>query len=456
MRNVLICNLVLFLAYFVPGKLGFLLALPPDNSTAIWPSSGFASAGIILLGYKALPGVFFGSLILNLINLNQRLSLLEIFSPAVLNSLTAPGFIAIGVTLESFTVSYIIRRFIGFPSSLSHWRDALVLFLGAGLIGAIPSPTIGITMFYLKGFIASSEYWYSWCSWWIGNSLGIIAIAPVLVTLFSPKKYISSRRKLYIAVPLLVMLSVIALVFNSTSVYEVKKLQQNLELQAKNATIKFEHEIAVKIKEIEAVKSFFDASDFISRLEFREFVKNFVDNSSTHSLQWVFKVNQNDLPSLIELTKKDGVENFAITNKGGQNVKQRSNKIYYPVLYSEPYKTTMHHIGFDMASDDNYKAALETAAKTGKIVVAQIYVQDHNNIMFTVFSPVYNNKDKIVSAEGKEKNLSGFIVGTYKLDKIIKSFSEELKIKGIDVTIFDHALSRTNEVVIYKSFEKTP
>ncbi|MEA0970824.1 PAS domain response regulator C-terminal domain protein [Candidatus Megaera venefica] len=58
MRNVLICNLVLFLAYFVPGKLGFLLALPPDNSTAIWPSSGFASAGIILLGYKALPGVF--------------------------------------------------------------------------------------------------------------------------------------------------------------------------------------------------------------------------------------------------------------------------------------------------------------------------------------------------------------------------------------------------------------
>lgn len=288
MRNALICNLVLFLAYFVPGKLGFLLALPPDNSTAIWPSSGFASAGIILLGDKALPGVFFGSLILNLINLNQKLSILEIFSPAVLNSLTAPGFIAIGATLESFTVSYIIRRFIGFPSSLSHWRDALVLFLGAGLIGAIPSPTIGITMFYLKGFIASSEYWYSWCSWWIGNSLGIIAIAPVLVTLFSPKKYISSRRKLYIAVPLLVMLSVIALVFNSTSVYEVKKLQQNLELQAKNATIKFEHEIAVKIKEIEAVKSFFDASEFVDRLEFREFVKNFVDNSSTHSLQWVF------------------------------------------------------------------------------------------------------------------------------------------------------------------------
>jgi len=456
MRNVLICNLVLFLAYFVPGKLGFLLALPPDNSTAIWPSSGFASAGIILLGYKALPGVFFGSLILNLINLNQKLSILEIFSPAVLNSLTAPGFIAIGATLESFTVAYIIRRFIGFPSSLSHWRDALVLFLGAGLIGAIPSPTIGITMFYLKGFIASSEYWYSWCSWWIGNSLGIIAIAPVLVTLFSPKKYISSRRKLYIAVPLLVMLSVIALVFNSTSVYEVKKLQQNLELQAKNTTIKFEYEIAVKIKEIEAVKSFFEASDFISRLEFREFVKNFADSSSTHSLQWVFKVNQNDISSLIELTKKDGVKNFAITNKEGQNVKQRSNKIYYPVLYSEPYNKTMHEIGFDVESDNRYRTALSIAAKTEKIVVAEVYTKGQNDIMFTVFNTIYDNKTKSLSTENKVKKVAGFIVGTYYLDKIIKNFSEELKLKGIEFTIFDQASSTKNKILIYKSFEKEP
>ncbi len=457
MRNALICNLVLFLAYFVPGKLGFLLALPPDASTAIWPSSGFASAGVLLLGYKALPGVFFGSLILNLMNLNQKLSIVEIFSPALLSYITMPAFIALGALCEAFTVSYIIRRFIGFPSSFSHWQDALILFLGAGLIGAIPSPTIGVTMLCFKGYIAFSGYWYSWCSWWIGNSLGIIAITPVLVTLFSPKKYISNRRKVYIATPLLMMLSVIALVFNSTSEYEVKKLQQNLELQAKNATIKFEYEIAVKIKEIEAVNNFFNASNFVDRLEFREFVKGFVDNSSTNSLQWVSRVNQSDMLSLIESTKKDGIENFAIrSDENVKNLKQLPSKIYYPVLYSEPYKTTMQDIGFDMASDDRYKATLEIAAKTGKIVMAQIYIRDHNNIVFTVFSPVYDNKAKIVSTEDREKNISGFIVGTYKLDKIIKNFSDELKLKGIDVTIFDHTSFMTNEAVIYKSFEKSP
>lgn len=458
MRKTLIYNLVLFLAYFVPGKLGYLIALPPDSSTAIWPPSGFASAGITLLGYKALPGVFFGSLVLNLINLNQKLSIAEIFSPAVFGYISTPGVIAIGATLEAFAVSYIIRRFIGFPSSLSHWRDALVLFLVAGLIGAIPSPTIGVTMFYLKGYIALSEYWYNWCAWWIGNSLGIIAITPVLVTLFSPKQYISSRRKIYIAAPILVMLAVVAAVFISTSEYEAKKLQQNLDLQAKNITIRFEHKIAVKIHEMEAIKSFFNASEFVDRLEFREFVKDFFGNSSTHSIQWVSKVSENDLSLLIQAAKKDGIENFAIrSDESNKDFNHVSRKIYYPILYSEPYDTTKSYLGLDIVSIERYKTALKIAAQSGKIVVAQMHkIQDQGNVMFTIFNPVFNSKAKIVTVEDREKNVSGFIVGTYKLNEIINNLSEELKQKGIEVIISDHATSNAEEIIIYKSFEKNP
>ncbi len=458
MRNVLICNIILFLAYFVPGKLGYLLALPPDASTAIWPSSGFASAGIILLGYKALPGVFFGSLILNLINLNQKLSILEILSPAVFNYITAPGFIALGATLESLTVSFIIRKFIGFPSSLSHWRDALILFLGAGLIGAIPSPTIGITMFYLKGYIASSEYWYSWCSWWIGNSLGIIAITPVLVTLFSPKKYISNKRKIYIATPLLVMLTLIAVIFTSTSEYEVKKLQQNLDMEARNATIRFEYQIAVKIQEIESVKNFFNASEFINRSEFGEFVKHFINNPYIHYVRWAPKINEDEVLLLLELTKKEGIENFSIrSSKNSKDPKHIPKKIYYPVLYSEPYNGATNKLGLDISSIDKYKVALKTAAQSGKIVIARIHnntQQDQDNVMFTILDPVYNNKTKILTAEQREKNIKGFIVGKYKLKGIIENFSEELKLKGIEITILDHTSSRTDENIIYKSFKK--
>ena len=67
-----------FLAYFIPAKLGFLIALPPDNATAIWPASGIAAAAVIFFGYRTLPGVFLGSLTANLTNFTSSLIFLLI------------------------------------------------------------------------------------------------------------------------------------------------------------------------------------------------------------------------------------------------------------------------------------------------------------------------------------------------------------------------------------------
>ena len=168
MKKTILSIFILFLAYFIPGKLGFLLALPPDGSTAIWPSSGFSSAGVILLGYGSLPGVFLGSLFLNL---HHKLTLAEIFSPEVFKYTTKASFIALGALLESLSVAYIVKRFIGFPSHFSHWKDIIILFIFAGLIGSIPSPTIGVTTLYMMDYIAMNNFLYNWVSWWTGNSL---------------------------------------------------------------------------------------------------------------------------------------------------------------------------------------------------------------------------------------------------------------------------------------------
>ncbi len=254
------------------------------------------------------------------------------------------------------------------------------------------------------------------------------------------------------------MLSIVTVVFTSTSKYEVKKLQQSLELQAKNMTIIFEHQIAAKINEIEAVKRFFNASEFVDRSEFREFVKDFIDDSVTRSIQWIPKVNENDLSLLIESTKKDGIENFAIrSDRTSKDLGHTTNKIYYPVLYSEPYEKTAKELGRNVSFVDRYKTALNMAAKSGKIAVSEIdIVKDSDNSTFTVFNPVYDHKAKIVTDEDRKKNIRGFIAGTYELNELIKNLSKELKSRGIEITIVDHAANTTDIKIIYKSFEKPP
>ena len=77
--------------------------------------------------------------------------------------------------------------------------------------------------------------------------------------------------------------------------------------------------------------------------------------------------------------------------------------------------------------------------------------------MFTILDPVYNNKSKTLTAAEREKNIKGFVVGKYKLKGIIENFSEDLKLKGIEITILDHTSSPTGEEnIIYKSFNKAP
>lgn len=41
-------------AYWISGRLGLLLAIPPGYATAVWPPSGIALACLLIFGYRNL------------------------------------------------------------------------------------------------------------------------------------------------------------------------------------------------------------------------------------------------------------------------------------------------------------------------------------------------------------------------------------------------------------------
>ncbi len=452
MKKTILSIFILFLAYFIPGKLGFLLALPPDGSTAIWPSSGFASAGVILLGYGSLPGVFLGSLFLNL---HHKLTIAEIFSPEVFKYTTKASFIALGALLESLSVAYIVRRFIGFPSHFSHWKDIIILFIFAGLIGSIPSPTISITTFYFMGFVTMNSFLYNWVSWWTGNSLGIIAITPILVTIFSPTEYISNKRKIFIAIPLITVLALVAFAFVNTNKYEQRKLQQNLEQEAKNTVVKLENRIQTKFNQVAALESFYGASNNVDRSEFRQFVKHSIEKSSwLHAIEWMPKVTKANRAQIIKNAKKDGIKDFKITTTNNKP----AAKFQFPIVYSESKDGPPHNFGLDIMSNSEISSQLLEAISTGKMIATEVKdIQENDKTLrtFSIYRPIYSNQP-LDSNEQREKNIIGFISGRYVIDTVISQYAEELKEKGIEINVFDHTLTLDNTNEIYKSYKGSP
>jgi PAS domain S-box-containing protein len=158
---------LLAVTYFAAAKLGLSLATMHGNVTLVWPPTGIALAALLRFGYGAWPGVALGAL---LINASTSVSL-----P------TAAG-IAAGNTLEAVVGVYLLHRVTRFRSSLERLQDVLGLVLIGAAVCTTLSATIGVGSLFLGGSAAAADYGSLWWQWWLGDAMGALVVAPVLLT----------------------------------------------------------------------------------------------------------------------------------------------------------------------------------------------------------------------------------------------------------------------------------
>ena len=157
--------------YFTAAKLGLSLATLHENVTLVWPPTGIALAALLRLGYRAWPGVALGAFLANA-------------STDV--SLATAGGIAVGNTLEAVSGAYLLHRVARLRPSLDRLQDVLGLVgIAAGLSTTV-SATIGVTSLCLGGSAPWAAYGSLWWQWWLGDAMGALVVAPVLLTWRTP------------------------------------------------------------------------------------------------------------------------------------------------------------------------------------------------------------------------------------------------------------------------------
>lgn len=91
--------------YYVAGRLGQLLTIPPGNITAVWAPSGIALAAVLLRGYRVWPGIWLGSFFGNT---------WAFFDPtgywSLAMSLAVGAVIGVGATLEAIAGAFLLQR----------------------------------------------------------------------------------------------------------------------------------------------------------------------------------------------------------------------------------------------------------------------------------------------------------------------------------------------------------
>lgn len=172
-RTDLLRSIGLGLAYYLAAQLSLHLALVGENITPLWPPTGIALAGFLLRGRRLWPGVALAALAVNL--------------PISVN-VVAAATTAVGNTLAPVAAATLLRR-VEFHPQLDRLRDALAIVFLAALGSMLISATIGAATLLVSGAIERNEFLGAWSVWWAGDAMGVLVVAPFLLTLTTIREH---------------------------------------------------------------------------------------------------------------------------------------------------------------------------------------------------------------------------------------------------------------------------
>jgi PAS domain S-box-containing protein len=194
--------LALFVAlvaiYVGAAKLGLELSVAHGVITPVWAPTGIALAALVLFGSRLWPAIALGALIANAI------------SGA---SVPEAAAISVGNTLEAVVGAALLAR-VGFRPALDRVRDVLALVVLAAAVSTTVSATNGVTALWIAGDVPGASYGSEWLLWWIGDAMGDLIVAPLLLVWAATPLRIFDRRRVLEGIALVALLvAVSAIVF---------------------------------------------------------------------------------------------------------------------------------------------------------------------------------------------------------------------------------------------------
>jgi PAS domain S-box-containing protein len=192
-------TLMVALAYYVAARLGLRVALIERNVTPLWPPTGIALVAFLVFGRTLWPGVALAAFAVNL--------------PINTNGFAAAATAA-GNTLAPLVAASLLIR-VGFRREIDRLWDAVdIVFLGA-LLSMLISASVGAGILLFSGAISAHEFPAAWAVWWTGDAMGVLVVAPFLLSLFQ-RPWSGSFRERTEGAALLLLVALVSLLVMNT------------------------------------------------------------------------------------------------------------------------------------------------------------------------------------------------------------------------------------------------
>jgi len=154
--------------YFLTGMAGLAVPFTAGNVSPVWPASGAALACLLLFGWRCWPAICLAAFLVNYVS--------------HLPFLAALG-LAAGNTASALAGTYLLHKISGFRTPLTRLRDMLGLMLLAAMLCSAISASIGTSALLSFGVRPGESADHLWLTYYLGDAMGILLAAPLLLSL---------------------------------------------------------------------------------------------------------------------------------------------------------------------------------------------------------------------------------------------------------------------------------
>lgn len=432
------------LAYYIAGLVGLELAIPPGFASAVWPASGVALALMIMQpSIWVIVGTFVASFLLNITLISVEWASFDLSITVI------PSLIASGAALQLLAGYFLYNRFID-KKITADVGDTIIRFsLLVVPLSSLISASVGTTTLLSFEVIEKEAYLFSWVTWWLGNSIGILLFTPMLAVMFDKKSQFQFSRKIQIVVPSIFIFSCTCLLFFWSIESRHDNMEREFEAKTNGYTQKIQERLKLSKGKIQSFQAFFQGSNYISFNEFEAYSKTLLaEENALHGVGWTEITAHEDRVKVESEIRKQGYDHFEFRrpeNKVMVRVEDKSE--YYPVLYIYPYKDNQQALGLDLSTLPGRLELLKKIQITGKGRVTSpiTLVQEQKNekaiIMYIPVWKKYPNDEKI----------RGYVSGVYRISGILGSVVEDARDNNIGFLMTDITDTEKTSYLIERS-----
>ncbi|MCQ8103431.1 EAL domain-containing protein [Methylomonas sp. SURF-2] len=422
------------------GWLGFMTVIYPVYSSPLWPPAGLSLAALLIWGRSALPAVLLGAFANNLLVAGQMVG--DLRSEFVV----AAFLIGTASALQALVAAQLSQKYLG-PGvpALDGPRGILLFFLLTGPVANLVAASLGVLCLWGFSMTPTHLLGASWLHWWIGDSLGVFIISPLMFCQFAQPRKLWAARRQWVGLPLSITLLALTSIFVFVQRAEHDRIQMDFDGQARMISRQLIEYGENAVDNSLALRDLYMAAGSVNRRQFARFSRSLLTrHPELQALEWLPRVALTELADFERQIQNEGFADFRVVERDADDklipVKRRAE--YFPIAYVEPMRGNEPAFGLDSAATAISRASKQQALASGRPSVSQTLtlIQRRDAEASVLLSiPVF-------AVDG----LKGFVSAVVLPRRLVETALAGLDLEDFAVTISDVAAAEGHSLLYRK------